>query len=86
MLSILSHVEEICSIVVEISLRQNSWHRLSLTYIGHHCLTHHNSKAAKKDPFRMTLMNDIQALMGKLVSSQINIKILYIYDITTLET
>ena len=43
---ILSHVEEIWSIVAKIGLREGNCHGWLLTYVFHRCLTHHNSRAA----------------------------------------
>jgi hypothetical protein len=72
---ILSHIEEIWSIVTNIELRQSQWNGWLLTYIGHTCLKHHISRASRKDPFKMSLVQSVSKVMEKIVSGYI----LYLY-------
>ena len=71
LVNMLTLIEEIWSIVSKVELRQSYWHGWLLTYITKASLTHHNTRAFKKDPYRINMKEDINCFMDKIVSFSI---------------
>ena len=69
LVGILSRVEELWFLVSQVYLKQSLWHGWILTYISKKILTHCNSLASSKDPFKIPYMRNVSSLMKKIVSS-----------------